>query len=203
MARRERPVRRVDGTTVTLPDTSANQAAYPESRAQQPGLGFPLCRVLGLVCLDSGAVLNAAVGRFRGKGGDEQTLLRAVLDTLERGDVLVGDALFGTYFLLCSLFERGIDAVFEQHGARRRRTDFRCGYVQLWLAWGHHGSSSHGDDTLYGLFVLIAQQQVGQRPGSIEPRALKRRPKPYPLLTKPRAVARAYVIQHGHAKKLK
>ena len=124
---RERPVRLVDGTTVTLPDTPANQAAYSESRAQQPGLGFPLCRVLGLVCLDSGAVLNAAVGRFRGKGGDEQTLLRAVLDTLERGDVLMSGALFGTYFLLCSLFERGIDAVFEQLGAHRRRTDFRDG----------------------------------------------------------------------------
>ena len=40
----------------------AVQAAYPQSRTQKPGLGFPLCRLLGLVCLDSGAVLNAAVG---------------------------------------------------------------------------------------------------------------------------------------------
>ena len=45
-----------------------------------------------LVCLGSGAVLNAAIGRYQGKGGDEQTLLRALLDTLARGDVLVGDA---------------------------------------------------------------------------------------------------------------
>ena len=111
---------------MTLPDTPANQAAYPSSRTQKPGLGFPLCRVLGLVCLDSGAVLNAAVGRCCGKGGDEQTLLRPVLDTLERGDVLVGDAYFATYRLLCALIERGIDAVFEQYGARQRSTDFRC-----------------------------------------------------------------------------
>ncbi|MEO8441969.1 MAG: IS4 family transposase, partial [Betaproteobacteria bacterium] len=41
---RGRPVRLVDGTTVTLPDTPANQAAYPQSRNQEPGLGFPLCR---------------------------------------------------------------------------------------------------------------------------------------------------------------
>ncbi len=38
---RGRPVRLVDGTTVTMPDTPANQAAYPQSRSQPPGLGFP------------------------------------------------------------------------------------------------------------------------------------------------------------------
>ena len=44
-----RPVRLVDGTTVAMPDTAANQAAYPQPRSQRPGLGFPLCRVVGLL----------------------------------------------------------------------------------------------------------------------------------------------------------
>ena len=124
---RGRPVRLVDGTTVVMPDTPANQSAYPQPRSQKPGLGFPLCRMVGLVCLGSGAVLNAAIGRYRGKGGDEQSLLRSILDTLERGDLLLGDAFYATYFLLCTLRERGIDAVFEQHGSRQRTTDFRRG----------------------------------------------------------------------------
>lgn len=124
---RGRRVRLVDGTTVALPDTPANQAVYPQPRSQKPGLGFPLCRMVGLVCLGSGAVLNAAMGPCRGKGGDEQTLLRSILDTLECADLLLGDALYATYFLLCALRERGIDAVFEQHGARQRSTDFRRG----------------------------------------------------------------------------
>ena len=114
---RGRPVRLVDGTTLAMPDTPANQEAYPQPRSQQPGLGFPLCRMVGLVCLGSGALLNVAVGRYRGKGADEQTLLRSILDTLERGDLLVGDAFYATYFLLCTLRERGIDAVFEHHAA--------------------------------------------------------------------------------------
>ena len=109
---RGRPVRLVDGTTVVMPDSLANQAAYPQPRSQQPGLGFPLCRMVGILCLGSGAVLNAATGRYQGKGGDEQSLLRSILDTLARGDVLVGDAYYATYFLLCTLRERGIDAVF-------------------------------------------------------------------------------------------
>lgn len=124
---RGRPIRLVDGTTVVRPDTPANQTAYPQPRSQKPGLGFPLCRIVGLLCLESGAVLNAAIGRYQGKGGDEQTLLRSILGTLERGDLLVGDAFYATYFLLCTLRTLGIDAVFEQYGARQRRTDFRCG----------------------------------------------------------------------------
>src|SRR5699024_7920289 len=44
---RGRPVRLVDGTTITMPDTPTNQAAYPQQRNQQPGLGFPICRLVG------------------------------------------------------------------------------------------------------------------------------------------------------------
>jgi hypothetical protein len=36
-----RPVKAVDGTTVQLPDTPANQKAYPQPSTQKPGCGFP------------------------------------------------------------------------------------------------------------------------------------------------------------------
>ncbi len=124
---RGRPVRLVDGATVTLPDTPVNQEAYPQPSSQQPGLGFPQCRLVGIHCLGSGAILNAAMGPCKGKGSDEQSLLRSILDTLESGDILLGDALYATYFLLCALQARGVDGVFEQQGARRRSTDFRRG----------------------------------------------------------------------------
>lgn len=32
------------------------------------------------------------MGHYKGKGGDEQALLRSILDTLESGDLLLGDA---------------------------------------------------------------------------------------------------------------
>jgi hypothetical protein len=306
-----RPVRLVDGTTVSMPDTAANQGAYPQSRGQKVGLGFPLCRVVGIVCLSSGAFLDAAFGRFRGKGGDEQTPLRSMLDTLKTGDILLDDAYYATYFLLCELQRRGVDGVFEQYGARRRSTDFRLGQslgsedhlielkkperrppwmsqshyeqaperltvrelkaggktlvttlhcpkqtpktalkslykgrwhveldlrnlkatlglgklscktpgmavkelwvyllahnlirmlmaqsalladclprelsfkhsLQLWLALRQYGSPEEEDD-LSNLLTLIAQRRVGNRPGRIEPRAIKRRPQAYPL----------------------
>jgi hypothetical protein len=73
-----RRVRLIDGTTVTMPDTLANQAIFPQQRGQQAGLGFPICRIVGITCHASGALLNAAIGHFNGKGGDEQTLLLMV-----------------------------------------------------------------------------------------------------------------------------
>jgi hypothetical protein len=75
--------------------------------------------------------------------------------------------------------------------------------LQLWLAWSQYTSCSKHDEKLSILFVLITQQQVGNRSGRIEPRAVKRRPKPYPLLSKPRRIAREDVLKNGHPKKLK
>lgn len=45
-------------------------------------------------------------------------------------------------------------------------------------------------DVCRGLLAAVAQHRVGNRPGRSEPRAKKRRAKPYPLLNKPRAKAR-------------
>lgn len=116
-----------DGTTVTLPATEENQGAYPQPASQRRGLGFPIMRLVGLLCLASGALLDAAGGPCEGKGSDEQTLFRGLLDRLEQGDILLGDAYFPTYFLLCELLRRGVDGLFEQYGARRRSIDFSRG----------------------------------------------------------------------------
>ncbi len=40
-----------DGSSVSMPDTPANQAVYPQPPTQQPGLGFPLARIGLLLAL--------------------------------------------------------------------------------------------------------------------------------------------------------
>ena len=124
---RGRRVRLIDGTTVTMPDTKQNQQKYPQQSCQSPGLGFPICRIVGVICLSSGAVVNASIGQYSGKGSGEQSLLRQLMNTFEVDDIVLGDALYGTYFLLASLINKGIDGLFEQMGARKRVTDFRKG----------------------------------------------------------------------------
>ena len=57
-----------DGTTVTMPDTRANQKAYPQVYNQQPGLGFPIARVGAIISLACGAIVNLGVCRYAGTG---------------------------------------------------------------------------------------------------------------------------------------
>jgi len=47
------------------------------------------------------------------------------------------------------------------------------------------------------LLLAIARHSVGNRPDRVEPRKLKRRPKPYDLLNKPRKKARKLEIQNS------
>ena len=83
-----------------MPDTETNQQQFPQQGGQLPGLGFPICRLVGITCLSSGTLLNAAIGKFNGKGSGEQSLLRSIQDTFQLGDVLLGDAFYATYFFI-------------------------------------------------------------------------------------------------------
>jgi len=75
--------------------------------------------------------------------------------------------------------------------------------LQLWLVWSKIPNQPDDQESVVRLLALVAEQSIGNRPGRIEPRAIKRRPKPYPLLTKIRSEAREEVRKFGHPKKLK
>ena len=323
---RGRTVKLVDGTGLSMPDTPDNQARYPQPSSQAPGVGFPLARLVGVICLSTGAVVDVAIGPFAGKGHSEHGLVRELLGAFCSGEVMLADALYCSYWLIATLQAAGVDVLFEQHGSRR--TDFRRGHrlgtrdhvvtwrkpvqrppwmtreqygaypdeltvrevkggkrvlvttmvdprevrkkdllalyaqrwhveldfrnikttlgmdvlrcltpemvekelwvnllaynlirllmaqaaiesglhpreisfkhtVQIWLQWllVHRGRGQgwHRDT----LLTLIAQIRVGHRPGRLEPRARKRRPKPYPWLKVPRARARQRIQKFG------
>lgn len=320
---RGRAVKLADGTGISMPDTPENQASYPQPSTQAQGVGFPLARLVVLICLSTGAVLEAAIGPHAGKGNAELDLMRGLLDTFSAGDVLLADALYCNYFMIATLQAAGVDVLFEQHGARI--TDFRRGHrlgvrdhvvcwpkprvrpdwmtpeqyqgfpdaltvrevnvhgrvlvttlldarqvpkgelfdlyacrwhveldirnikttlgmevlrcltppmvekelgvyllaynvirllmaqaaqlaglhprelsfkhtVQLWSVWTTTALRTEPIE----FFRLIAQLTVGNRPGRVEPRVRKRRPKPYPWLKVPRAEARGQIRTYGH-----
>ena len=117
----------VDGTTFALPDSVKNQEKYPQQSTQKAGLGFPICRALGIFCLESGAAVNAQIAPYKGKGADEHTMLRASLDTFKKGDLVIGDAIYSSYWLLSHLQHKGVDGIFGQNGGRAKKADFRTG----------------------------------------------------------------------------
>jgi putative transposase len=115
----------VDGSTVTMPDTAENQVEYPQIKTQQPGCGFPIARILVLFSLATGAVLEAAISRYKGKLTGENSLFRTMHALLEPGDVALGDRYFSGWIDLALLAEHGVDAVVRKNKARM--TDFRRG----------------------------------------------------------------------------
>lgn len=120
-----RQVKLVDGTTLSMPDTAANQKRFPQNRSQKVGLGFPLARLVAIVSLSCGSVLDWAVGPCKGKETGETALLWGLAQKLQPGDVLIADRAYAGYFMIAWLIQQGVDVVIRQH--QRRHTDFRLG----------------------------------------------------------------------------
>lgn len=106
----------IDGTTVGLPDTPANQAAYPQSAAQKPGCGFPLARLLCAFYLDSGAVMDFALGN---KHSGELGMLRSLRGSFRSGDVVLADRAFCGYCDIALLLADEVESVMRLHHARK------------------------------------------------------------------------------------
>ena len=116
----------VDGSTLTMADTKANQAEYPQLASQQRGCGFPIARLVVVFSLAVGTVLDAALGRYEGKKTGENSLFRTLYDLLDAGDVVLADRYFSGWFDLAMLWQLGVHSVVRKH--QLRRTDFRTGH---------------------------------------------------------------------------
>ena len=121
-----RSVYMFDGTTVTMPDTPANQEAYPQIPTQRPGLGSPIARVGALISLSCGAIVDLGLCRYAGKGQGEVSLLRRLWGVLSPGDILVADRLMADWPGIEMLQQRGLELVSRLNKANRK-ADFRKG----------------------------------------------------------------------------
>jgi hypothetical protein len=112
-----RPVRVVDGSSCSMPDTLENQARYPQPRRQKPGCGFPVMRFVAVFSLATGALLGTAQGALT---VHERTLWRRLWGLLKRGDIALADRGFCSYADYCLLVARGIDCVMRLHQRRTK-----------------------------------------------------------------------------------
>ena len=115
-----RPVKVIDGTTVQLADTAENQERYPQSPHQRPGCGFPIMKLLALFSLTSGSILTVAKGNLH---DHDLRLLQKLWENFKRGEILLGDRLYGDYATLANGPKRGVDVVSRLNA--QRKVDFR------------------------------------------------------------------------------
>jgi hypothetical protein len=114
----------VDGSSCSMPYTPELQAAFGQPTGQKAGCGFPVAKLVAMFCWASGAVLDVAIGAYR---GNELSLWRQLWDQLQAGDVVLGDRFFGAYGELALLAARGCDGVFRLWGSRASKLDLRRG----------------------------------------------------------------------------
>jgi hypothetical protein len=168
-----RRVSLVDGTTASMPDTPENQQAYPQSRSQGVGLGFPLARIVALISLATGVARDLAPGPYQGKETGETALFRALWDRLQAGEIVLGDRVFGSFFGIAGLTRRGVDGLFRMH--QRRKFDFRRGrrvgvrdHVVVWTkparpGWMDEDTYAQMPDELEVRELRVSVQQPGFR----------------------------------------
>jgi len=121
-----RSVKLVDGTTASMPDTLENQRAFPQSRAQKSGVGFPIVRMVVLISLATGVACDLALGPYKGKETGETALFRTLWERLQEGEIVLGDRCFASFFGIAGLSQRGNDVLFRIH--QKRKLDFRRGH---------------------------------------------------------------------------
>jgi len=115
-----RPVKVVDGSSVQLPDSTANQKTYPQPSGQKPGCGFPVLKLVVLFSLASGALLDVVLGNLH---QHDLRLFQRLWEVLKAGDILLGDRAYSDYVTLARLPRQGVDVVARLH--QRRKVDFR------------------------------------------------------------------------------
>lgn len=120
-----RDVKIVDGSTVIMADTKENQIVYPQHGQQKKDVGFPIARLVVVMSLSVGVILDYAIDAYKGKGTGEHSLFRSIFDSIKTGDILLGDCYYPSFFLMSDLLRKNCDGVFQAHS--HRHYDFRAG----------------------------------------------------------------------------
>lgn len=117
-------VKSIDGSSVALSDTEANQLKYPQPSGQKKGCGFPVMSVMGVLNHGSGAWEDFAVDK---QTTHDAPLAHKLLHCFDKGDIACGDRAFGTYELKALLLQKGTHSLMRLHQARHRTFDKRKG----------------------------------------------------------------------------
>lgn len=103
----------------------------------------------------------------------------------------------GIHFLAYNFIRIIMAEACEKHNAIPSKVSFK-GSVQHINSFSSYflNSSEEKNKMLYAeMLQLIVQNKTGNRPGRVEPRAVKRRPKAFPSLSRPRSVEKKRLMR--------
>lgn len=212
----------IDGTSFSMPDNEELRETFGQPSGQAEGCGFPVAHLLAVVEADTGYLLRARVAPMNTHDSAAMASADAIL---ERGDLVIADRAFSSFAHLARLRQRGLHALFRVH--QRQIVDFRPHrrYVTAamtdteaaglprsrWLKrWAKHDQvveylkpARQPDwmdaDDYAALPEALPVRELRFRVGIPGCRVRKRRPKQYPLMTRPRARLKQEQLRRGVA----
>ena len=115
-------VKAFDGSSVQLPDTVDNQQQYPQPGSQQPGCGFPVMKIAGLINLCHGGWDQFVLSDLH---AHDVRLLDKMLPGIGKDEVLVADRAFCSYEMFARSLMQQSWLVARLH--QKRKADWRRG----------------------------------------------------------------------------
>ncbi|MES2307798.1 MAG: transposase [Verrucomicrobiota bacterium] len=112
----DRPVKLIDTTTFSMPDTPCLQKLYPQVSGQKKGCGFPLIKSGAIFDLSTGVLEDFQSAPWR---THDTSLGQLLISQLSSGSILIGDRAFGSFEMLLQLQVKDCDFVGRLHQARK------------------------------------------------------------------------------------
>ena len=108
-----RNIHLIDGTSLQLEDTEKNIKKYPLLKYNNKQLGQPKLRLLGVFSHSTGALIDAEISSYSGKGQGETNLLKRMLCRFDKKSILILDRYFTSYFLQDLFKKHDLDYVIR------------------------------------------------------------------------------------------
>jgi hypothetical protein len=174
-------------------------------RARRPGQKQQRL-VLITTLSDSGQVSQPALAALYRQRWHAELDLRSIKEAMQMGQLrcktpaMVRKEIWA-HLLAYNLIRGHMAAAAARHARQPREISFTAALQTLnAFAFGLQAVPAEQAGLLYDrLWAAIVSHRVGDRPDRVEPRAKKRRKKDYPLLTKPRAIARQKLLRRQAA----
>lgn len=102
----------LDGTCVSMPDTPSLFAAFGRAKGRCGKYRYPLGRLVVLCLADTMTVISYALGAYR---TDETVLAAGLLETLQKGDLLLADRHFAAAHFYVKYQRAGLEFLTRVH----------------------------------------------------------------------------------------
>jgi hypothetical protein len=101
-----------DGTCISMPDTPSLHVEFGTQTGYRGTARYPLARVVAFCLAHTGSVISYAAGGYR---QDENALALPLLNTLEKGDLLIADRHFAGACLYVRYQQAGLEFLTRKH----------------------------------------------------------------------------------------